>query len=433
MAQPLLKLYEQILSSANVEADENGQLTTKLHDGDEVTEIPYKVDGRRVMLPTAANLRHGNWSTQILFHPLSEQLHRGESKVFKKLRLSLLIRMSSVFSDLLLQLTQIAANKDCHEDISPKAAPMLSAMPEADAKTVEAVEKIIERSTFEGANRLLSLHIRRSGKIGAVEYSRAALFTVSLLEEIDSGEGTVFGVKLRKKDYTGLRKLVEYIFPDSELTTTYGRGSRSLVAPNFDALCRSYAAVMERLNKLVKLHKKQLHNAAWLTTDLDWLDDMDKIADYDNLIPPQEGNIGDSQTEKDEQTNEAVTLTTQAPTNVPNIGNEGSTTGPRAITMDELAKQIRPEQPTQNGWGAQQSTWGNQPANTGWGQQPVQQSWNTQPARNTHVNSGQPANGAEQLQALMAANGMGSTYSARTSTYNTPPPGYRGMSSYETV
>lgn len=403
----ILSFYRELLASVNVYPDDADQLTLRMpgEDDDETVDIALTCKKRRVMLPTPVNLNNGDWERQIVFHPLSELTHRNESDMMQRLRALYLTRLQTVFAELLLQLTQICANKDGHSELSPKASAVLSTMPQADQKTVAAVEAIIKASSFTGERKMLNLYTRRPGRIGASEYTRASYLSVPLLEALKDEDfnGSVFGTaKLRVKDRNGLIALIEYILPDLEIQATYARGSRSAVAPTFDSASRNFIAVANRFNTVVKTFKKYIANHKDLLIDTDWELHLDKLIEYDAVIPPQEGNIGSSATERDEPRPAAAVA-------APTIGNSiidaitpnpsKPTSKPATVTVEELAQRLAQQnQPAQAGWGAQ-------PAQGGWGQPAVSATWGQNPAQVAASSQG-GSTGADILNSMLARNGQ---------------------------
>lgn len=288
----ILTLYKSILTSLNANVNEEG-LVSYVYDGQ---AFPIMIDGNRLALPTPELLRAGNWKENnlIAFHPLSENLVRGESPVLKKLKGIINLRLSTIIAELLQQLTALAADRNKHSSLPPKAQELLSHMPEADEKTMLAVKHILEASEQEGPNRLIGIYLKRGATFRGNKVSKLAVVSFPILEELESKDHTVFGVKLRKKDQLAIESLIKnYILPGADDLETYSAGSNSHEAPYFDCLLKAYANVAEKLNGIIWLHRKHLENDEELRTDLDWQGPASDLSVYRDMIPTLSGNEGE--------------------------------------------------------------------------------------------------------------------------------------------
>jgi hypothetical protein len=285
----IVKLYRAIMQSLNLVIDHEGLVSLEV--GGET--FPAVVGNKRLVLPTPEVLRAGNWNGHIAFHPMSENAMRTESVVLKKLRDYINLRLSHVLAILLDTFTEISSNTAAHAKLSPKLSEMLSAMPDADEKTYQTLEKIFDAIRIDGKNKLISVYLKRGGKIGPDKYARVAVVAFPFMDEFDGENGTVFGIKCRKKDFEGFAKLFKYIMPGADKIETYSYGSNSLYAPYFDALIHAYANVAAQLNVRVKAFHKHLPDVETLQIDLDWVEDIEDIGRYRDLIPSLSGNDGD--------------------------------------------------------------------------------------------------------------------------------------------
>jgi hypothetical protein len=282
------QLYKNVLKSVNLDIDNEGLISMNVMG----EKFPATVDGKRMVFPTEEVLRAGVTDNIIAFHPLSENIIRGESPVIKKLRALMVYHISEVTFALLDQLIHIAADKDYHAKLSPTQSEFLSLAPRADAKTVKAFEKIMGVSTTDGDNRLASIYMKRGGHWKGNKYSRVAVMSFPITDDFDSNESEIFGVKLRKNDKEAFKNLFLYILPNAESLEEYSHGSNSMTAPYFHALLKSYLKVVKQLNKITKRFKKHLANADDLLIDTDWESEIDDLSVYRDLIPSLKGNEG---------------------------------------------------------------------------------------------------------------------------------------------
>lgn len=286
----LLEFYEGVLVSAGLAVDDNGLVSYAIGG----LNTPTTIKDKRLVLPTREFLKEGNWDDYIPFHPLSENIYRTESEVIKFLRNAINLRLMSSLTLLMADLVEIAADKDMHGQLIPKQSSLLTVLDKADAKTYEAFSKIINRVTPTGDRRIVSIYLKRGGKLRGEKYSRVGVVSFPITEEFDNEDTrTIYGVKLRVKDFQGFKNLMEYIIPDCDDLERYSYGSRSLEVPFFDSLLSAYVNVAEQINKKAKLFKKHLPNFDDIYIPLDFASELDNISGYRGLIPTLEGNDGE--------------------------------------------------------------------------------------------------------------------------------------------
>ena len=78
------ELYIPFLSTIQIYADENGELYRSNNGNNK----PCELSGKRLLLPTEQNLQRANDAEHIFFHPLSENIARGDSAVYNWLKLA---------------------------------------------------------------------------------------------------------------------------------------------------------------------------------------------------------------------------------------------------------------------------------------------------------------------------------------------------------
>jgi len=278
----LVDFYRAYLTSVGAYADQDGLLS---FDGFGVTK-PLMIDDKRLALPTPSVLKAvGRGEDIVPFHPLSESSNRGESTVLQMLKQLIRMRLSSSIMGIFTELVELCANKKRHKKLSAKAHRVLSCLPEADEKTLDAVERIIKACSADSA-RSMGIYLKRQGKIDGKVYSRVAVFKLPLYEEFEDDEAVVFGVKLRKKDYYGLKELLEYILPDLARPNGQMIGTNHLLVPYLDCLTKCYVRLAQQINQVYHVHKADLPEEYHI--DLSWVDDdgeLDWKAWKDEIVP----------------------------------------------------------------------------------------------------------------------------------------------------
>lgn len=285
----IIELYTKILESLGLEVDDQGLVSMVVGD----QKSPCSVSGKRLAVPTRERLRSGDWEGLIAFHPLSENVARGVSPVLKKLTALVRYRLNEVIAILMTELMEIAADRDYHPKIKPTQGEILELLSEVDAKTVKGLETLLDAISTDSNQSLISVYLKRGGTWRAEKYSRLAVTSFPILEEFESDAPTIFGKKLsRKKDKKAIAALFHWLLPGADNYETYSYGSNSMVAPYFHSLCMAYAQVAVQLNKISKKYRKHLDNPDHVIIGLDWLEHMDELSVYRDLIPVLEGNDG---------------------------------------------------------------------------------------------------------------------------------------------
>jgi hypothetical protein len=288
--QPLLGFYAGILESLNIEDVSEGRLSLKVpNENDEYSDTPCLINGKRVVLPTDKILRSGSLEGMIAFHPLSENMLRGESEIVKFLRKMIKFRLSSVSSQLLIELMSIAADPERHEELSPRQAAYLQSVPNANEKTVKAMSKLLH-THFDD---LLNIYLKRPDARSNESYRRLAAVSFPIWDELSAPGSKVYEVDCGSvKNKKTIASLFEYVFPKPDDLEEWSEGSNSGTAPYFDSLMKCYLNIGRHLAKLVYKYRKYLDHPDLQRSNLDWEEDLDQLDRWKTLIPPLPGNEG---------------------------------------------------------------------------------------------------------------------------------------------
>lgn len=295
-------LYKGILTSLGYQVDEKGKIFMMVAE----ERFPATVNGVQQLLPTHDNLKNADFANTVFFHPLSENVLRGESAMINKLKSMVNFRLGSVIMLILENLISIAANPEYAKKLTPEQHEVLSLVPDVNHKTVEAFEKVFDKINPTGEHRLVNVYLKRSGQLRGQKHSRVAVMAFPITDEFESGTGTIFGVTVNKKTKKAMQALFEYILPRSSGLEEYSFGSDSLQAVYFHALMKAYVRTASQLNKVTQMWKKHLTDYDDMHINLDFAPELDHLNKYKDLIPPQPGNIGDDESSL---TAQAVTAT----------------------------------------------------------------------------------------------------------------------------
>lgn len=294
----LNELYTHLLPMGCFYPDKDGYINVRLMGQNE----PAKVKGKRLVMPTNAQLSQPGWDNRVVFHPMPENPLRGESDVLQEFRKGINIRLNTTFSLLAHHLLRIATSTADHSKLSPDQAEFLSKLKNADEKTLTTFEKIMEEMPIGTPSKaFVSIFLKRGGQVEGVKYSRAGVVNFPLYNDLKALEtnsvGEIHGVKVRVKDREVYIALLEYMVPGIARLHYHNRGSSSMLAPFLDALMKATLTVAGPLNDLIELFRKHLNDADDLAFDDGWVEafnDIDKMTMEARLVPPQAGNEGTS-------------------------------------------------------------------------------------------------------------------------------------------
>lgn len=296
--EELLGFYTQVLSSLNIEVEDDAKLVLAMPGVVDAKGAPVRLDavvgGRAWVLPTREVLKASPWETQMAFHPLSENFVNADSATFNKLKSLVNVRLNMVLGQILVKMMEVAANPAQHKTLGAKASKFLKAVPEVKASTIKHLEAIIARSDLENATRrLVNVFVKRRAKLGAGVHLRGAMVNFPVRSEL-SGTDKVFGETLSKKDREAIAGLFDYLLPDNEDLDTYSVGADSHVAPSFVALMKAFAVLAGRFNEVIHDHRKIFVGCDDLVTDVSWAEALEDLKHWASAIPPLPGNVGDA-------------------------------------------------------------------------------------------------------------------------------------------
>lgn len=288
----LLELYESILKAACLSVDNDGFVSVKLQNDNS----PSMVNGKRLALPTQKHLANPQPDSKMLFHPLAENIMRGESEVITKLRHSFNVRFNFTFAALGQSLLQIASSIAEHHKLSPEQSEVLSALKDADETTAINFSKIMINSIKNDPGKaFVNIYLKRGGKIGEKKYARIGVVSFPFYEQLQNKDEDVCGVKLRVKDRATLKALCEYIFPAIKNPEAYNAGSDSQIAPFLEALMKTVKCLAMCFNDIFDLFNKHIDGYEELVFNSDWVEGLDNLPSMMGeirMIPIQAGNEG---------------------------------------------------------------------------------------------------------------------------------------------
>lgn len=288
----ILEFYKSILTLGCLSADEQGLISAQLNG----SQVPFMVDSKRMVLPTREHLANPNKKDIVIFHPLSENLLRGESDVMAKYRSAINIRLNYAIHTLILELTVLTLSPGTHSRLKPDQYELLSLLKDADDKTLDAYRNLFKAMPLGNVEKcFVHFFMKKNAMIAGKNHRRGAIVTFPLYEELCKEGTTAFGVKLRKKDHASIKAVLEYLFPKIAEKDTYSRGSLSDTAPTLDALLQGVLGIGSHVNAMVDDYEAVMDDIKALRYDDEWVSVLDNLGQFTNelrLLPMQAGNEG---------------------------------------------------------------------------------------------------------------------------------------------
>ena len=290
----IIDFYKSILSLGNLTADQDGMVSAEMNG----TKIPLMVNAKRMVLPTQAHMSNPNKDEVVLFHPLAENIMRGESDVMAKFRSTINIKLNYTIGVIIEELTILATSPGMHSRLKADQFEFLALLKESDAKTVEAFQAVIKAMSIGNTEKcFVHLYVKKNAMINGKNFRRGAIVTFPAYEDMVKSEVSVFGIKLRKKDFAAFKAILEYIFPKINEKDAYSQGNISETAPTLDALLLGVLRVASHLNSMIENYESVLDDLTELKYDDEWVPELENLAQFTNelrLIPMQAGNEGAS-------------------------------------------------------------------------------------------------------------------------------------------
>ena len=280
----LIDLYSAIIESAGWEISSTGRING--------FEGPIEISGKALIIPTNATLRNPDWDHTMAFHPMSENVMRGESAVQFALRNQMQYKLNFIANVIIQELTELAADITRQKTLTIKQKEYLKLVPDFDPKTVKAVDSLLDKANPSEPEKIIGLFVKRSGTLDGNQFKRLATVHSPMRMEDENKDRTIFGVKFRVCDYLPFFEMFDVILPEIN-DNKYSIGSNSMVAPSFHALLGAYITTAKRLNVVLrKFQKIWGDDFEELLIDVSWEEDVRDLDQYKGIIPNLRGNEG---------------------------------------------------------------------------------------------------------------------------------------------
>lgn len=298
----LLEFYTSMLESLGFEVADNGKLSINLIDGDSqdgtVFTQPVEVNKTyQIYLPTKKLVSGGaeDSDDKLLFHPLSENILRGESTIQAVMRKVMRVGLTMDIINILKTLTRISANPELQEKFSTKAqVKVLSQIGPMSSKAIDHMDQLCGIKALEALGPILSVHAHKNHK--DYESKRVTIFTSLVFEQIDDVKQTIAGVKIAtKKDFKAITNLLKVVLSKFNFVS-----ESNGVVPFMESLYCGFAEAQTHVRELTKLFKSEVNGAEHIlgrSSYRDWIDLLTNekaIAQMKLVQPDLRGNIGNT-------------------------------------------------------------------------------------------------------------------------------------------
>lgn len=292
----LLEFYKHILDAGCMIVDDAGMISAKI--GNATT--PQSVGNKRLVLPTKEYMAKQDKSDVVMFHPMHENIMRGESEVMAKFRNNANLKLNYSLQTLLGHLLVIASSTGLHSQLKPGQFELISILKNVDEKTNDSYKALVKAMPLGNIDKcFVHIFIRKSAVVGGKNHRRGAMVLFPLYEElvksIEKNEPIIYGVKMRKRDVLVFKNVLDYLFPGIATPDAYSRGSMSDTAPTLDCLLQAVMSLASGINAIVDDYGDIQESLKELRYEDEWVSELNDLEQYAidlRLTPPQQGNEG---------------------------------------------------------------------------------------------------------------------------------------------
>lgn len=266
------KFYQDILETLGAKVTDAGVV---LHP---ITEAPYQIGGKDVVIPTKPYLDANDWSEVWPFHPLCEDAMMGQSETYHFMLRLWRAHTTLLYINLIGTILTVAADPKLAKEVkNPDFAKL--PIPNVKDTTIKAWKKLQGKFAKE---HFLKLYVSRSGELDGTKVLRRADLSIPLLEHEG---GKPFGLPISVADTNTIQELIKCLF--EPILTPHGSNHAT---PYLDVLLQVTRDSAEQYNKYAEMVSKV---ASLPLIPLNWLTeyaDMDKFRRHIPKLPGNEGS-----------------------------------------------------------------------------------------------------------------------------------------------
>lgn len=302
--------YSRVLQSLNLEVKEDGFVFVKNGNGRDM----FTANGTPVVIPTKEHIESVLGKDEdgeihvvkIPYNPLNENLVKKNSISLTKTKVAVEIVTGLAISVAGRLMLVAAENPELQKKTSIEVNEFLSSLRAAngpnikkivDDKSIDNWTSIHKKIVKEGTS-CVGIYIKKQGIYEGTKYNKLSTLTSSLYDEIVSADKDtpVNGVKLRPKEITTFKLLMECLLEGIEGTRSVSVGSNDSTSAGFISLFKLYLSIVTKTNAIIK----SLRFIDEEYADMGYVDlqvteeELDKLDIYNKelLLLPNDNDLG---------------------------------------------------------------------------------------------------------------------------------------------
>ena len=262
----IIEYYTQVIENMGLTVSEDGYIYVV--DGKDKSLVMS--NGKPLVLPTKDHIESiyskdedGNpVITKLLFNPLNEDVVKGDSESFKKIKNIVEYKLGHLLFAAGELLLTLGSDKKLQGKTNLEINKFLSKLNKANNQGIKAIidDKSLDhwcniyKNCLAKSEKAINIFVKKKGKVDDVNYVRVATLSSNIYEALSNAttEISVYGVKLRNKDITVFKSVFEYLIEGIEDEGILSIGSNNGEAPAFLSLFSIYLRVMDKINKVFK-------------------------------------------------------------------------------------------------------------------------------------------------------------------------------------
>lgn len=323
MSEPtIFDFYSGLIQTAGLEIDDDFFVVHKA-ESDKKKPENVMVMNKKLVLPFPGHLKNPDPDNNVFFHPLCEQITRGESEVFAFLKRAVTMRLIMSVTALGAGLIRLHTDINQQKNMSIQQIEFIKGLVDAEDKTIGLWTTFIwgniKANPHDSTHWPLRLYLKQNGRFDNKSYQRVCSVAFPLFERLLTGEemhkpGT--DQKYPAKVYKAFRQIATAIFPEieAEFSEAYNSGYADTFAPNLLAFLMSVKKIADRLNTIAETLRDPLEKAgvemSAVTVSTPWEEfltpeGIEKLSAFNRRIPGLPGNMGTVSAAKQEPVEEA--------------------------------------------------------------------------------------------------------------------------------
>ena len=279
--KPLLDFYKGILSFSSMRVNNLGYVECVLADQSAMCMI----GGKSLIFPTEERLQRFDFEKELIFHPMTESIVRGESEIQEKLRDSFTSKVNISIYFLFLKLLEIAKDPARHITLDPDQSELLAIVKNVDQKCYDNFTSL-GLEVLKGRMvdyRFVDMRLKRSGRYKDKQVDKLGVVFFPFYEKLQLKDVT----KLRVRDIEVIKSLYNYVFNMKE-EDAYNRPCHGTGTPPYlTSYLYAGAALVTPINDMYERFRntftgEEAELMSSYTFDLDWFDTLTNI---ESLLP----------------------------------------------------------------------------------------------------------------------------------------------------